>query len=198
LISVFEEARRRGFLGPGPVEAHIVHARAFGLHCAVEGDERCLDLGSGGGVPGLVLAYERPGPTWVLLDASAARATFLSAAITELGMAERVTALAGRAEEVGRDPFHRGAYDLVVARAFARPAVVAECAAPLLKVGGVLLVSEPPDQRGRWPADGLERLGLAATRAVRSTPRIACFSQEWQSPEQFPRRVGIPSKRPLW
>lgn len=194
-------ARRRGFLGPGPVEAHIDHARAFLPHWRCEGGEDprwSLDLGSGGGIPGLVLACDRPGTTWVLLDANATRTAFLAAATAELGLAHRVSVVTARAEELGRDPGHRRRYARVVARAFARPAVVAECAAPLLEVGGLLLVSEPPEGHGRWPRDELEQLGLVVVEAEVSTPRIAVLGQRHPCPERFPRRVGIPAKRPLW
>jgi 16S rRNA (guanine527-N7)-methyltransferase len=149
-------------------------------------------------VPGLVLAHDRPGSHWVLLDASVAKTAFLSGACAVLGLEDRVTVVTARAEELGRDQAHRGRYAWVVARAFARPAVVAECAAPLLQVGGVLMVSEPPEHRLRWPASGVALLGLATGEADLATPRIAVLHQRRRCPERFPRRVGIPAKRPLW
>lgn len=146
----------------------------------------------------MVLALDRPGSRWVLLDANARRTAFLSWACLELGLDDRVKVMTGRAEQLGRDLAHRGRYSSVVARSFARPGVVAECAAPLLHVGGLLLVSEPPDERQRWPVSGLEQLGLVVLRTEPATPRIVALEQQRLCPDRFPRRVGIPAKRPLW
>lgn len=156
-----------------------------------------LDLGSGAGVPGLVLAYERSDSAWVLLDASATKTAFLTEAVATLGLADRVVVVTGRAEDIGRRTEHRGAYAVVVARSFARPAVLAECAAPLLEVGGILLVSEPPEQGQRWPSE-VSGLGLSVLDGDGASPQLAILRQEQLCPERFPRRVGIPAKRPLW
>lgn len=197
-MTVLTDARARGFLGKGPVEAHIAHARGFLRHWRPRRSGLSLDLGSGGGVPGLVLAHDRPGSRWVLLDASVAKTAFLAGACTVLGMEDRVEVVTARAEVAGRDGAHRGRYASVVARAFAAPAVVAECAAPLLGLGGLLLVSEPPEQRLRWPAVELNRLGLIVEPLDATPPQIAVLHQERLCPDRFPRRVGIPAKRPLW
>jgi hypothetical protein len=105
---------------------------------------RALDLGSGGGLPGLVLVSAWPTTDWCLLDANQRRTEFLQEAVDELGLAGRVTVRRGRAEDLAHDPSLRGTFDLVVARSFGKPAVTAECAAGFLAVGGSLVVSEPP------------------------------------------------------
>ena len=69
-----------------------------------------------------------------MVDARARRCAFLGEAIVALGLDARVDVVEARAEVVGRDPGHRGGYDLVVARGFGPPAAVAECAAPLLRL----------------------------------------------------------------
>ena len=198
LIEVLEEGRRRRYLGPGPLEAQVAHARAFLRLWRAESDAPSLDLGSGGGLPGLVLALDRPCSRWVLVDANARKTAFLSWACLALGLLDRVSVVTGRAEELGRDLAHRGHYSTVVARSFARPPAVAECAAPLLRVGGVLLVSEPPEERQRWPVSGLEQLGLVVLQTEPATPRIVALEQQRLCPERFPRRGGVPAKRPLW
>lgn len=198
LEAVLEEARRRGFLGPGPVEGHLRHAQAYARVRGVAEARSAVDLGSGGGVPGLVLASELVDTRWVFLDAHRGRTSFLGDAVVELGLSARVTVLTGRAEAVGRDQAHRGRYDLVVSRAFGPPAVVAECAAPLLRVGGRLVVSEPPDHAERWPAAGLGLVGLGWDALDPGPPRLASMVQLNDCPDRFPRRVGIPAKRPLW
>ncbi len=192
LERVLEEGQRRGLIGPAPIEEHVAHARRFGL--AVQPlPAPALDLGSGGGLPGLVLATETLG-AWTLLDARRRSTAFLRWAVGALGIADRVTILTGRAEELGRDPAHRGRYGTVTARGFGRPGVVAECAAPFLRVGGVLLVSEPPGSPDRWPAPGLAALGLE--RAGEAREGIQVLRQARRCPDDVPRPVGVPAKRP--
>lgn len=207
LVAVLERARLLGFLGPGPVEPHVDHARAFlpllDLGHAATG--RFVDLGSGGGVPGLVLALLLPGTTWVLLDSMVRRTAFLEEAVAVLGLAERVGVVTARAEEVGRDPLHRGTYRAVVARSFAAPPVLAECAAPLLVRGGSVTVSEPPAEPGargprpgRWPPERLAQLGLALDRWEPGPPSLARLRLTGRCPRTYPRPTGTPAKNPLW
>lgn len=188
-------ARALGFLGPGPVEDHLDHSVRF-LTALGHLEGPALDLGAGGGVPGLVLAAADPGVAWVLLDANARRTTFLASTVASLGWSDRVEVRTMRAEEAGRHPDLRGTFATAVARSFGPPAVVAECAAPLLRVGGRLAVSEPPDGAPRWPEDGLRLLGLQA--AASGDRGIWVGEQVVPTPERYPRRVGIPAKRPLF
>lgn len=206
LVELLTESRQRGFLGPGPVEGHIAHARVF-ARADRPAPARALDLGAGGGLPGLVLAsLEWPETAWCLLDAQLRRIRFLEEAVSRLGLGERVTVIHARAEDYGRQEDARASYDLVVARSFGAPAVVAECAAPLLRVGGALVVSEPPDTpfADRWPTDGIGSLGFGTAEAiVRTQPEgedvhLVHLPLERHSPERFPRRVGIPARRPLF
>jgi 16S rRNA (guanine527-N7)-methyltransferase len=206
LVPVLEEARGLGFLGPGPVEPHLAHAAGYAAVVEEEAGaggwslRRAVDLGSGAGVPGLVLALHFVEAEWVLVEVSERRSAFLRRAVAELGLEERVNVVAVRAEVVGRAPAYRGRCDLVVARSFGPPAVVAECAAPLLRVGGRAVVSEPPDGgSARWPATGLAQLGMTAGPAVRAGgAAYQVLRQELTCPDRFPRRVGMPGKRPLF
>lgn len=161
-----------------------------------------LDLGAGGGVPGLVLAELWATARFVLLDANHRRTDFLEEAVCELGWADRVTVVCQRAEEAGRDPSLRGRFDLVVARGFGPPATTAECAAPFLSVGGHLAVSEPPaaEQSGdRWPAVGCAQFGLEPLALATGGPiSVKVLLQVQQCPDRFPRRNGLPAKRPLF
>lgn len=195
LLAQLERARELGFLGPGPVQAHIDHAAAFlsaltGVHGLV------VDLGSGGGVPGLVVGVARPDLSMVLVDARAVRCRFLEEAVRALELDAQV--VQGRAEEIGRSP-HRGTAAAVVARSFGPPAVTAECAAPLLAVGGRLVVSEPPGSAdgGRWPPAGLLPLGLVPEGQVGS-PAVQVLRLVRRCPDELPRRTGVPAKRPLF
>lgn len=198
LLAVLQRSKELGFLGPGPIAAHVLHARAYLDELGEARD--VLDLGSGGGVPGLVLARDRPEVRIVLLDAMEKRCRFLEWAVDELGL-DRVRVLCGRAEELAREPELRGCFERVLARSFAAPAVTAECAAGFLAVGGCLVVSEPPDLRtsDRWPTDPLDELGMRpSTVRTDGGATLQVIEQVRQCPDRFPRRVGVPAKRPLF
>jgi 16S rRNA (guanine527-N7)-methyltransferase len=195
---VLAKAQDRGFIGPGPIAAHIDHSLAFASQMPTA-PRQAVDLGSGGGLPGLVMAVLWPDSHWVLLDASKRRTAFLSEAVSELELSDRVDVLCQRAEEAGRDPGLRGQADLVVARAFGPPAVTAECAAPLLRVDGSMVVAEPPGGASdRWPAGPLSLLGLVPDRAHHTPVAFQRMRQVKLCPGRYPRRTGIPAKRPLY
>ena len=219
LDDVLERSRSLGFLGPGSVRVQVDHALGFAAGptgAAGAAPRRVLDLGSGGGVPGLVLAHVWRDAEMVLLDAGARRVDFLDSAVAELGLGHRVRVVRGRAEAAGRDPGLRSRFDTVVARGFGPPGVTAECGAPLLEVGGSLLVSDPPVQaeggprpddgsvvgaRGageRWPAAGLDLLGLVAGRTWATPYHYRSMVLARPCPERYPRRDGVPAKRPLF
>jgi 16S rRNA (guanine527-N7)-methyltransferase len=144
-----------------------------------------------------VLALARPDLHLVLLDARGTRCRFLEGAVEALDLEAEV--VEGRAEVVGRSEL-RGTAGAVVARSFGIPAATAECAAPLLEVGGLLVVSEPPPppQPDRWPARGLAELGLEATVRVGSSPTVQVLVQRTGCPAAYPRRDGVPTKQPLF
>jgi 16S rRNA (guanine527-N7)-methyltransferase len=192
MIEVLEEARDLGFLGPGPVAFHVEHDEAY-LPLLADVAGAALDLGAGGGLPGLVLAAARPDLAWTFLDAMTKRTAFLERAVDRLGLSN-VTVRTARAEEV---PDLRGAFDAVVARSFGAPAVTAECGAPLLRPGGRLVVSEPPEApEDRWT--GASGVGLLVTQRVPGPPSFVVLTQSTPCPVRYPRRTGVPAKRPLW
>ncbi len=197
LIAALERARRLGVLGPGPVGEHVAHAQGFveALARVPEGS-LVVDLGSGGGVPGLIVAEARADLRLVLLDAMEKRTALLAEAVTAMGMADRVTVRTGRAEMLGREDDLRATAMAVTARSFGPPAATAECAAPLLAVSGVLVVSEPPDSPDRWPHDPLAALGLVPSPM--QVPGMQVLTQTSLCPETYPRRTGLPTKRPLF
>lgn len=202
LLEILRRAQDLGMFGPGAVEGQLAHAEAFvelALADAGELPWPFLDLGSGGGLPGLVLA-QRPGAHGALLDAQHRRAEFLTEAVADLGLDDTITVAAARAEDAARHPEHRGQYGLVTARSFGAPAVTAECAAGFLRAGGRLAVSEPPGGAPtRWSAPGLETLGLSPPRfAHHGGASAALLDHPGEPTPRWPRRPGIPAKRPLW
>jgi 16S rRNA (guanine527-N7)-methyltransferase len=196
LRPVIERARRLGLIGPTPTEAIVEHALGFAARGPAP--DVALDLGSGAGIPGLVLALEWPRSSWTLVDVGERRAAFLDQAIRDLDLHDRVAVRHAAAENEARGP-RRHQADLVVARSFAPPAVTAECAAGFLRPGGRLVVSEPPDDSGRWV--GVHDSGLGMELGERWTTDSGTYQslrQRSPCPDRFPRRAGVPAKRPLF
>ena len=173
---------------------HVLHAARFfdGLS-ALPVPFRALDMGSGGGLPGLVLASRFSQSSWSFLDVGQRRCEFLREAIVYLGL-ENASVLEGRAEDLARDIALRQQFDVVVARSFGVPAVTAECATGFLKAGGQLHVSEPPGSPNRWHEESLAQLGLEFTYAK----QVAVMVQTEPCGEKWHRRNGQPAKRPLF
>jgi 16S rRNA (guanine527-N7)-methyltransferase len=208
LFEVLEDARRLGYLGPGHLEGHVLHALACGdvlarvlaqAPCEETRAVAVIDLGSGAGLPGLVLGLQWPTLGLTLLEAQDRRVAFLRSALPRLGLGDRVEVVRARAEDLGRTPARRSGFRAAVARSFGPPAVTAECAAPFLEQGGLLVVSEPPEgSAGRWPAEGLARLGMRYAGAEGGEFHFAVLEQVLPCPDRFPRRSGVPAKRPLF
>ncbi len=165
-------------------------------------DALAVDLGTGGGMPGLVLAVTTPW-RWLLVDRRDRRVAFLRWAVRQLGIEERVEVVLSDAADVGRGGF-RGVASLVTARGFAPPGPTAECAAPLLAEHGVLVVSEPPVQStARWPEAGLFSLGLRdvsgwASDKVPGLANYRAMVRVEPCPDRFPRRFPRQVADPLF
>lgn len=165
-----------------------------------------LDLGSGGGVPGLVLALARPDIRWTLVDSVGKKCDAMRGFADALGLGS-VAVIAERAEILGRDPRHRERYDLVTARACASLPVLAEYALPLVAMGGALVAWKGPLTSG----DDETVRGTAAAELVGGGPpeihatgiaalgdrRLVVVPKMRSTPAGFPRRPGEPARRPL-
>lgn len=210
IVHTLGRARELGLIGPGPIERHVCHAMGFVTLIAPASPAAVLDLGSGAGLPGLVVAAMVRGAAVVLLEAGERRAAFLRAAAEELGMQDRVTVLHERAENAGRHPRWRETFDVVTARSFGVPAVTAECGAPFLGLGGVMVVSNPPAHptslsraapsgSTRWPAAGLEPLGLLPGRAESVDGfSFQVLTKPLPCSGRYPRRNGLPERKPIF
>jgi 16S rRNA (guanine527-N7)-methyltransferase len=156
-------SQRLGMLGDRPVAEVIDHAQAFvGALVGVAG--LVVDLGSGGGVPGLVIAMARPDLELLLVDRRAARTDHLARLVRRLGLDGRVAVRCVDAMVVRLD----SPADAVVARGFGAPALLARAAVRILAPDGILVVSEPPAvRRDRWiDAVDLERVAWPDARVA--------------------------------
>src|ERR1039457_2378796 len=197
---VLADAQARGFIGPGPLVPHVTHALGFAdALTRVRGEapspeDHVIDLGAGGGLPGLVLAATWPGIRFSLVEGSTRRSAFLEEAVGRFHMEGQVEVVAERAELAGHDRGLRGRCTVVVSRSFGSPGETAECGGPFLGLDGLLVVSEPPEPRGEaaWPPEGLAVLGLERVPPGPSPGGFAVFRQVRACPDRYPRRVGIP------
>lgn len=165
LLETLRLAQRFGFFGSRPIEEAITHSHSFvdALSDAAP-PSRLVDLGSGGGLPGLVLADSFRTTTTVLTDRREKRTDFLSRAVSALGFTH-VSVVVGEVEAVCRD-VDSGAMDafsVVTARGFGPPDVTLRFARRLVTADGVILISEPPSG-DRWGPELLEELGLVSER----------------------------------
>lgn len=165
-----------------------------------------VDLGSGGGVPGIVLAIARPSVRWVLVESVAKKAAELHSFVEALRL-PNVTVAATRAETLGRDTGHRERHDLVTARACASLPVLVEYALPLLRPGGTLIAWKgalnDDDLEVRSGRSAVEAVGGGSVRIIDSgvaalgRHRFVVVEKGGPTPDRYPRRAGIPARRPL-
>jgi 16S rRNA (guanine527-N7)-methyltransferase len=167
--------------------------------------ENIIDIGTGGGFPGLPVAIALPSTSVTLLDSTQKKITFVQTTIQSLGITNAMP-LVGRAEAVGHQHQHRGRYDLALLRAIAPPTVCAEYALPLLAEGGTAVL-----YRGQWTGDEARSLHRAVTDLggevsqveSRTTPlsqsirHLVFLKKTAPTPATYPRLVGVPSRQPL-
>ena len=184
------------------VNAHIADALVALELDAVRGADRVADLGSGAGFPGLVLAAALPDAHVALVEANGRKCAFLARAAEAMGLAN-VDVVGARAESW---PDGIGTRDLVTARAVAPLAVLVEYAAPLLDLGGTLVAwkgrraaTEDADGEAAAAATGLERVEVRPVRPWNGAEHLHLhvFAKIASTPNRYPRRPGMASKRPL-
>ncbi len=169
LVAALEESQRLGFLGERPMLEAIDHARAYSDAIRpVAGT--VIDLGAGGGLPGLVLAFDRPDLEFVLLDRRAKRTDYLRRVVRRLGWPDRVAVVCADAATASQLP--EAPFDAVVARGFGPPRTTLGMAAPLVADGGRSVISEPPD-RNRWDESQIADLGVR--RLEQPDSRVVIF-----------------------
>ena len=166
VVGVLLDAQRLGFLGSRPIEEVVAHARGFVRALDEYGPlETVLDLGAGGGTPGLVIAHDLPAVRLTLLDRRAKRTDFLERVVRRLGWQDRVTVVC---QDV--TTFEPGdLFDAVVARGFGPPEFTLTAAARLVRPGHPIVISEPPGH-DRWDDGLLERLELCRVDVGRNRP----------------------------
>lgn len=198
---VWQRARAAGALGSVSVEELRSHAEGYvSPQMSLKQGARCVDLGSGVGIPGVLLAIEHAESSWRLLDSSSFRCEIALAAVRSAGLESRVEVVHGRVEDYAHDPRWRAKSDLVVARLFGPPSEVAECGLPLLAAGGSLVVSVSNTTSEAWAGADI-------------SPFAASVVERWETPSgqflraqrsdgavsgRFPRREPARRRTPLF
>lgn len=166
---------------------------------------RIIDIGSGGGLPGIPVAIARPDLDVTLLEATGKKAKFLQRCADELPL-PNVTVLHARAEEAGQTKEHRQRYDVAVSRAVGPMPEVLEYSLPLVVVGGKVLAMKGPqvEQELEHAGDALTTLGAGELQIFEAYPPefaqnlvIISILKESPTPRAYPRPPGTPKHDPL-
>lgn len=185
-------------------EKHIPDALAILPFWSFASGSKILDLGTGGGLPGLPLALEKPNCSFTLCDARQKKCTAIDKMILELEL-ENAQTLSGRFEDLAHERAHRGQYEGVLARAVAPLPVLLEYAVGFLKNGGKLYAWKGKNYKEELTeaknAMKLLNLKLEAEHPyllpTGEERALLCFIKEGKLDKLYPRKAGAPSRKPL-
>lgn len=183
---------------------HVLDSLSF-LDCGLlDRDCQVADIGSGAGLPGLVLAIARPEASFYLIESHAGKARFLSDTIASIGI-NNIRVINDRVETLAHLPEYREKFDIVTARAVAGLAVLLEYGLPLLKTNGHLVAAKGAKARleVREAEAAAQILGGELGDFVSvgydglSEKQLVVYRKVTMTPDKYPRRPGMPSKRPI-
>lgn len=184
---------------------HFYDSWALSLHIPLERVQSLADIGSGAGFPSLPLKIFYPHLKITIVDSLNKRIQFLNHLVNQLGL-EHVECIHARAEDAGRLPMHRDAYDLVTARAVARLHVLNELCLPFVQKGGYFAASKGADpsievEEAKFSASEL-RASLESQQEYvlpmdQAQRHIIVYKKNDVTPKKYPRKAGLPNKSPL-
>jgi 16S rRNA (guanine527-N7)-methyltransferase len=171
----------------------------------LQGATKVIDLGTGGGFPGLPIAIAYPDWAVTVMDATAKKISFIASGLAMLELSN-VQTVVDRTESLARNPLHRNTYQLATIRAVAEAPVCAEYAVPFLAIGGTAIL-----YRGRWSSAETEALTSVVAQLGAKITEISTYAtplsqgerhciyiqKELPTAGKFPRAVGTPSQKPL-
>jgi 16S rRNA (guanine527-N7)-methyltransferase len=167
--------------------------------------KRVIDIGAGAGFPGVPLAIAFPYLRVTLVEATGKKVRFLDELVRELGL-ENVIALKARAEELAHDAHHRERYDFAVARAVAYLRTLAEYTLPFVRAGGSFIAQKGPgaEDENYAAAHAIDTMGGKTRELIAydlptldETRYLVVIDKVAPTPRRYPRRAGLPEKKPL-
>jgi len=187
-------------------ERHIIDSLTLMPFLArLAAESQLIDVGTGGGLPGIALALARGDLRVTLLEATGKKAKFCDQCIAELGL-DHVKTIHDRAEILGRDANHRQRYDAAVCRAVGTMSTLLEYTMPLIRVGGVVLAMKGPKVEGELDAagDALDVLGSGQVQVYDTYPPdfnkhtvVVIVNKQLPTDNAYPRLPGVPRSDPL-
>lgn len=164
----------------------------------------CCDIGTGGGFPGLVYAILTENSCWTMVDSIMNKIKWIETIVMELEL-DHVIPLQSRAEKMGQEARYRESFDYCLTRAAAKGTVMLECCLPLVRIGGELWTWQGEDFEPKEWEDTLKVLGGSLETVMEyrlpgessSKKFVVRILKVSPTPDRYPRRVGIPAKRPL-
>lgn len=184
---------------------HFLDSLSLAPYLKTDNPKKMIDVGTGAGFPGMVLAILFPHHQITLLEATGKKIKFLDHIIGLLGLKNAFT-LNERAEDAGQMSGHRAKYDVVMARAVARLPALLEYMLPLAKVNGACIAMKGVSAQGEL-ADSkvalktlggrFDKIETVMLPAVEEAHHLVFIQKVGQTPSDYPRKPGIPAKKPL-
>ncbi|MGI6257150.1 MAG: 16S rRNA (guanine(527)-N(7))-methyltransferase RsmG [Anaerovoracaceae bacterium] len=190
-------------------EKHFVDSLLIGELEEFRESQKVVDIGTGGGFPGIPLAIAYPRKEFLLVDSLGKRLKIVKEIAEEIGI-DNVTVLHSRAEDLGRNKDYRERFDLCVSRAVAHLAVLSEYCIPLVKPGGSFIAYKGPEAEAEVAASGKAVAILGGEEAKIVRPRalsavggygldhpLVVVKKKKKTPAAHPRKAGTPAKMPI-
>jgi len=187
------------------VHKHFLDSLSALTACDLQAGARIIDVGSGAGFPGLPIRIARPDLQLTLLEATRKKCDFLRHIAVALAL-ERVTIVQARAEDAARDAAHREQYDVAIARAVAETATLAEYLLPFVRVGGQAVAQKSGDVEAEVARASaaitalggrVQRIAPVKTPGIDELRFVLVVDKVAPTPDRYPRRAGVPAKRPI-
>jgi len=187
------------------IKKHFIDSIKIFKYENLKNAKRIIDVGTGGGFPGIPMKIMFPDMEVVLLDSLNKRINFLNEVIGKLGL-EKATTIHGRAEDFAREPIYRESFDVVVSRAVANLTTLSELCIPYVKVGGSFVAMKGPaiDEEIKEAQKAIGILGGKISSLIEVeieesdlNHNLVIINKGRNTPKDYPRKPGMASKKPI-